>query len=51
MDYTCKAAFMGIVDGVETRFAPGDTIPAKAADEMGLAGKPDLATPNGKVGK
>ena len=48
MDYTCKAAFTGVIGGAEKRFAPGDKITAKEAAELGLAGKPDLATPVGK---
>ena len=35
--------FTGTVSGVERQFAPGDTISADDAKEMGLADKPELA--------
>lgn len=44
MIYTCKTRFLAIVDGKEVTFNPGDTISAAVAKELGLDGKPDLAT-------
>ena len=35
--------FTGIIAGIERQFAPGDTISAGDAKEMGLADKPELA--------
>ena len=36
--------FVGVIGGAELRFAAGQDISAKDAAEMGLAGKPDIAT-------
>lgn len=44
-DYTCTTDFTGIVGGKEVKFAPGQTIKAADAAELGLAGKPDIAEP------
>ena len=44
MTWVCKEYFVGIMGGMELRFVPGDTVSDAAAEEMGLANKPELAT-------
>lgn len=44
-----KRKFIGVIDGEEREFRPGDTISAKEAKEMGLEGKPALASKKGKA--
>lgn len=42
--WRASVAFTGVVGGAEVQYQPGDIIPEKAAQELGLTAKADLAT-------
>ncbi|MCD1619130.1 hypothetical protein K7H20_13755 [Salipiger manganoxidans] len=46
--WTADRAFVGVVAGAEKSFAAGDDITEAEAKELGLKGKPGLATPQTK---